>query len=230
LKRSLAAVAIVALGIGCASTETRSATYKSPLSHGREFWKVAVWMRAGLAERQQTEAAVVAALRDKRIDAVASLNVWPIDAAEDEVQAKLKARGIDAVLVLALEGASSTVSSVGTVSTTSLWGNTSVTNTATTVRVRGRAVYAATLYNEATARVVWKSQAFSSGNEFAGWDDICRSFVQKTASAVFAAPVMFLCVLPSPPLPDSSEHYKQFYASRVAAQAPGDWPPQEAAK
>jgi hypothetical protein len=225
MAKLLAVLAAVIL-LSCASTDTQSSTYKSQISKGQEFWKVAVWAKAGLAVRQQTEAAAVAALRAERIDAFASLDVWAIDSSETEMRAKLSARGIDAVLVLALDQASSTVSSVGTVSTTALWGNTTVTNTAVTAQTRDNAVYSATLYNEGSGRVVWQSQAFTSGNEYAGWNDIRNSFISKTAADFLAAHVMYLCALPPAPLPDASQHYKELYAQRVATQKPGDCPPQ----
>jgi hypothetical protein len=224
LKGLLAGAAAVLLA-ACASTTAESSTYKSPTAKGHAFWKVAVWAQAGLAARQQTEAAVVLALRNRRIDAYASLAIWPIDAAEDEIQAKLKASDIDAVLVLAREQAASTVSSVGTVSTTALWGKTSVTNSAATAQVKDNAVDSVTLYNEASGRVVWQSQVFTAGNEFAGWGDINSSSVQKTASDLLAANVMYRCFTPPPPPPEASAYAKQKYADRIADQAPGDCPP-----
>jgi hypothetical protein len=113
-----------------------------------------------------------------------------------EIQARLKANGIASVLTLALEEASSTVTGVSTLAATSnLWGLTA-TNTTISTQTKENAVYSATLYNEASGRVVWQSQAFTSGNEYAGWNEIRTSFIQKTVSDLSAARVLFLCVPP----------------------------------
>jgi hypothetical protein len=93
-----------------------------------------------------------------------------------EIQARLKANGIASVL-------------------TNLWGLTA-TNTTISTQTKENAVYSATLYNEASGRVVWQSQAFTSGNEYAGWNEIRTSFIQKTVSDLSAARVLFLCVPP----------------------------------
>lgn len=220
-----------AASIGCATTETYSSTYKSPQETGHQFRKVAVWVQAGLAARQDTENQVASALLEKRIDAYSSLAVWPIDASTEEMQAKLKAFGFDSVLVLRLEQSSSTLSSVGTFTTTSLWGNVAVSNTAVSTQSTDHAVYSATLFNEASGRVVWQSQAFVNGNEYAGWSDIRESFVEKTAGDVFAAHVMYLCAAPPPASAPSD--VKQRYADNLAKVPPATndcLPPAQAGK
>jgi hypothetical protein len=100
MKRLLPTYALATLGCHQAKspgTVTESSTYRNPASSGREFWKIAVWARAGLATRQQMEASTVAALRAQRVDAIASVEVWPIDASDEEIKAKVKAKDIGAI-------------------------------------------------------------------------------------------------------------------------------------
>lgn len=246
----LTAVAILtALTVGCvlacASTETQSSTYKSPLSRGREFRKVAVWSKAGLAARQQTEGWAAAALRQHRVDAVSSLSIWPIDASEAEIQSRLTANSIDAVLVLALQTVS-TSSEVRTTSTT-LFASPEMTTTQTSTANKLNVTFSATLFNEGTQRVAWQSQASTAGGWGSSWDDINASFVEKTVNDLMTAKVLYFC-LPKPPKdgppelgpspgPDASDAMKRRYAARLQAAgvplepaSPEECPPRGATK
>jgi hypothetical protein len=235
----------VAALLGCADAPvTESSTYKSPLSKGREFRKVAVWTKAGLSARKQTEGWAVAELRKNRIDAVASLDIWPIDAPREEIQTKLKANGIGAVLVLALDTVSRT--STYTTTATTLFGDTPDIATEQTSKTNKlNVVFSATLFNNATGRVAWQSQASTSANA-SSWNDINASFVQKTVEDLAAAQIMYLCLpkyapppeLGPPPGPDASDAMKKRYTARAAelqkyqvpVVSPEDCPPESTPK
>jgi len=92
-RQSTVGVCFLMLLAGCdhstgPSAVTESSTYKSPAASGTKFWHVAVWAKAELATRQQME---VGTLHSHRVDATPSLQVWPIDASGDDIQATIKA-------------------------------------------------------------------------------------------------------------------------------------------
>ena len=196
--RSLRLAASAALWLGCANTVVESSPYNSPVSHGREFRKVAVWAKSGLAFRQQTEAWAVAALRDKQLDAIPSLEVWPIDASNDEIRSRLEGRHIDAVLVLVLEEASA-VADLGSPATTTLYGSPAGLTSKTTPAPTGRAAFSATLFDGTTGRVVWQWQLVDTGEGSAHWTEFRTLFEEKAVGALLTASVLTLCRPPETP-------------------------------
>jgi FG-GAP-like repeat len=190
---SLRLAASVGLWMGCANTVVESSNYVSPVSQGREFRKVAVWAKAGLAFRQKTEASAVAALREARIDARPSLVVWPIDASNDEIRARLDAKGIDAVLVLTLEQASAAYEA-GTTPTTTLYGGAAGAPS-TTPNTNDRVVFSATLFEEKTGRLMWQWQLVRSGDVGTHWDAFRGLFEDKALGDLLSTGVLLRCQL-----------------------------------
>ena len=182
---------ILGLLAGCTnpsrpSTVTESSTYKSAAPR---FWHVAVWAKTELETRQQMEKWAVGTLRFRRVDATRSLELWPIDASSDEIQALTKADNIDAVFVMTIDAPSSTSDGM-----TSLYGHTAL---ATAVNEGNQGAFSAVLYNASTRRVVWQSQPFAAGNSQTTWSDIEYSVVKKTVDNLLAGKLLYLCLPPT---------------------------------
>jgi hypothetical protein len=192
------------LGIACATPEsktiTQSSTYRNKQYTQLEYKKVAVWAKVGLNARKQLESRTVERLNREFVDAVSSLDVWPIDASTEEIQSRVAAARIDAILVEVVEDETTNHLTVTDVSTV-LYANTATTTVTTDTISKGTATYTAILFNATPGRVVWQSQAFSAGNAYANWKAIRTSFADKTVNDLIDAGVLLQSCMKTPPAP-----------------------------
>ncbi len=182
---------------GCAST--RMTSQVNPGYVGRHFNKVFIHGNfQSLEQRHLAEEELCVALaRTVPWECLKSAEVlFPGQFySPEQIRDRLDELGVDAVLVLQPTGSGTSSiyipPSTHTTATASAYGN-AATASSTTYTSGGFNLsmpwtnYEVMLWSRADGQVAWYATAVSSGNEFAGWDDLIRSAARKTVERLAA--------------------------------------------
>lgn len=159
---------------GCASTSLTA--YQDPAFATAGFGKVAVLaMGVQLDERIALENQLVGALRNKRVTADSTVQLFPPTRpmSDEELSAALLSSGYDAVLYVQRVEAGSKVEP----SWTQMLGGDAANNTAEHLY----ASFETRLIDLRSSQVAWMASARTGGSEYAGNDLILDSFANRTA-------------------------------------------------
>lgn len=202
--RLLAAAAVAATLLGCASSKVTSV--RDPAFAGRTFQHIVVVAPfTELDKKASAENAFVAQLRKRGVEAVPSMQVLPPTRAftGEEQAAAMKKAGADAVLVLTLTkeyadttyvpgetrtvgGASTSASSSpGSSSSATVWGSVTRQDPGYYVSMP-RVAFEMRLVDEPTGATAWLGTSFTAGDQFSAWDTLMSSLAAESVARMAA--------------------------------------------
>lgn len=199
IKTALVLAFVAALLTGCAVASFSS--FKDP-AYGDHpgFKKVVVYAdKMGLEERQAVETKAVEKFTMRGVAAVKAIDLFPPMKTYDleHILSALKANGIDAALIISLDGQQNTTSYVPqfgpstTTGTINTFGNTTTFNSQTYAPPGGfyvqkpNAVYSAALYEIGKTDPVWLASGRSGGGSVVSYKELALAASREVVAKLF---------------------------------------------